>query len=645
MASAPNERLRFDIETDGYNELVITKKGDVTKEAKVVHCMWIQDLYDRSCTLYKGDDLVEGVKRLWAAKIIGGHNIIAFDIPVLERITGLAKPDECKPDDSLIRSRVLWPEHGSSPLPGGGMDLAAWGQALGCPKGDFQGPWNVWSLEMETYCFQDVLVHERIEEKLAAIPQNELVVRIEQTVSRIIAMQTANGWGFDLDGCDKLIHQLELERAGIMDELAKAFPDKVVRERMKTPDHYLLEGSHGNPIGKYPTKSAAEKEAKAKAKTSNLKPWADYFTITPGPMKVKETIIPFNPDSGQQIVERFKERYGWEPTEFTVNKGTKETTTTPKTDADVLSKLPYPEAKIILRAADNSKMLEALKDYSTRASNSRDGNIHGTINVQGAVTGRMTHNQPNTGNVYSTDAENNFDPRVRKLWRPTRKGWKVVGGDAQGLELRMLANRMAKYDGGAYGKILLESDIHDANAEILKLAVPTIVRKNAKTFIYGFIYGAGDAKAGKIVGKGSDVGKKMKNVFLQKLPALGRCIDDAKREAKTTGYVVLLDTRKVPCRHAYAALNTQLQGDGAVVMKVALMCFVDAMKKRGWKWGADWALMGNIHDEFQVECRPEIAEEVGKLIAWSIGEAGRRLKCKIQLDGSYKVGDTWAGTH
>lgn len=643
MAPRPNLWLRFDIEGNGLTELKITKKGDLVKECDRVHCMWVQDLYDRTMTLYKGDDLEEGVRRLWSAVRVSGHNHLTYDIPVLERITKLELPDSCKPEDTIIRSRVLWPEHNSSPFPGGGVDLAAWGEFLGCRKGEFHGPWDVWSQEMEDYCYQDVLVLEQIEEKLATVPQNELVVAIEHKVTRIISMQTANGWGYDLAGGDKLIQELEIDRAGINDELVKAFPDKVVREEMKTPAYWSAYNLLGGLIGRTTTKGELQGVVSQWCRENKQK--QSTVTFYPGPNRIKETVVPFNPDSGAHIVERLKEKYGWEPTEFTVNKETKQVTDTPRTDVEVLGKLPYPEVKIILRSNDNGKMLKDLIDYSKRAVNSRDGNIHGTVNVQGAVTGRMTHNQPNTGNVYATDANDEFDPRVRRLWRPTRKGWKVAGGDAQGLELRMLANRMAKYDGGAYGKLLIEDDIHVVNMNILKLEVPTINRKGAKTFIYGFVYGAGDAKAGKIVGKSSAIGKKMKAIFLQKLPALSKCIDDAKRAAKTLGYVVLLDSRKVPCRHDYAALNTQLQGDGAVVMKVALLAFFGEMKKRGYKWGVDWALMGNIHDEFQAECRPEIAEEVGKLIAWSIAEAGRRLNCKIPLEGSYKVGNTWAETH
>jgi DNA polymerase I-like protein with 3'-5' exonuclease and polymerase domains len=640
-----NERLLFDIEADGYNELVIDKKGKIVREAKVVHVMWVMNLDTQEMTLYKGDSLREGVMRLWAAAEINGHNIIAYDIPILERVTGLKRPANQPVNDTLIRSRLISPDTYDH-------SLEAWGKRLNCFKGDFKGPWDVWSQVMEDYCKQDVVVNFKIIQYLAKTKQNEMVVRIEHEVCKILARQTDNGWGFDKEFAEKLIAELEIERAGIMDELQRAFPPRI--EVMKTPAYYEIKSKTGKVIGKADTKGAAEKLLKGILAKAGVKRAQFTGTIEPGPMRTKEH--PFNPDSGDQIADRLIEKYKWVPVEMTES----EDNPKPKTDYDVLVKLPYPEVKLLLSYSDNVMVLDQAIDRLKRAGVSRDGRVHGSINGQGCVTGRMSHKQPNDGQVKKCEHGKPSAPglvpgpdpnhcncagvKMRRLYKP-RPGRKLVGADASGLELRMLANRMAVYDGGAYGKILLEGDIHSTNQTAAGLAT----RDNAKTFIYAFLYGAGDEKIGKVIGKGATEGKKLRARFLAGLPALAKLIDRCKSAAKDEGWLTLLDGRQVPCRSQHSALNTQLQGDGAIVMKVALLILDKALQARGFKPGitpdTDYEFCGNIHDEWQIECRPEIADEIGKMAVAAIAEAGKRLKCKIALAGEYKVGNNWAETH
>ena len=89
-------------------------------------------------------------------------------------------------------------------------------------------------------------------------------------------------------------------------------------------------------------------------------------------------------------------------------------------------------------------------------------------------------------------------------------GYKLVGCDASGLELRMLAHYLAFYDGGEYAKTVIEGDIHSLNQEAAGLET----RDQAKTFIYAFLYGAGDAKIGEIVGGSAREGQMLKRKFL-----------------------------------------------------------------------------------------------------------------------------------
>ena len=101
----------------------------------------------------------------------------------------------------------------------------------------------------------------------------------------------------------------------------------------------------------------------------------------------------------------------------------------------------------------------------------------------GAATGRCVHSHPNLAQVPS-------DERFRRLFLPT-EGQVMVGCDLSGVELRMLAHYLARYDGGRYADILINGDIHQVNAD--KIGVS---RKLVKNITYAFLYGAGDMKIG-----------------------------------------------------------------------------------------------------------------------------------------------------
>ena len=237
---------------------------------------------------------------------------------------------------------------------------------------------------------------------------------------------------------------------------------------------------------------------------------------------------------------------------------------------------------------------------------------------------------PNAGSIYG--------PECRECWS-VEEGNVLVGCDASGLELRMLAHYMK--DNG-YVRTVCEgsskdgTDVHTVNQRAAGLAS----RDNAKTFIYAFLYGAGDAKIGSIVGGSARDGTKLKAKFLQQTPALAKLIERVKKQA-AKGWVPGLDGRRIWVRSEHAALNSLLQGAGAIVMKKALVLFDNKVKAN--KWPVKY--VANVHDEFQLECPKEIAEEVGKAAKLSIVEAGEVFQLRCPLDGEYKIGRNWRETH
>jgi DNA polymerase I-like protein with 3'-5' exonuclease and polymerase domains len=249
-------------------------------------------------------------------------------------------------------------------------------------------------------------------------------------------------------------------------------------------------------------------------------------------------------------------------------------------------------------------------------------------------------------------------------------GKKLVGVDADGLELRMLGHYMARFDGGAYARAVVDgdkragTDAHSLNMKAVRLRT----RDGAKTWVYAYLYGAGDLKLGKTFYEdmadawregfnakhpGSrrerawmQHGKQGRSRIEQGFPALGELQKGVKAKAKQRSPKLRsLDGRLLHIRAQHSALNTLLQGAGAVVMKKALVLAYDAFLERGWVFGREFAFVLNVHDEFQMEVMPEYAEEVGAIAADAIRRAGEAFGLRVPLAGSSDIGQTWADTH
>jgi DNA polymerase I-like protein with 3'-5' exonuclease and polymerase domains len=237
----------------------------------------------------------------------------------------------------------------------------------------------------------------------------------------------------------------------------------------------------------------------------------------------------------------------------------------------------------------------------------------------------MSHSKPNLAQIPS-------DAQYRSLF-VVDEGSKLVGVDASGLELRMLAHYMGDEE---YTNLILGGDIHSYNQEAAGL--PT--RDNAKTFIYGFLYGAGDAKIGEIVRGGAKQGATLKRKFLQSLPALRRLLDRVG-VAAARGHIKGLDGRRVHVRSEHAALNTLLQSAGAIVMKKALVIAVGRLNEYSYPY----KLVAQVHDEFQVEVPEKYADRVGIIFRNAIRQAGEELNLTCPTEGDVKIGSSWADTH
>jgi DNA polymerase I len=598
-------RYIFDIETDGLLDAV-------TK----IHCLVLKNIDTGEVQTFVQHDepvaqnVADGLRVLMGAELAIGHNIIKFDYPVIEKLYPWFTFENTRLMDTLVCTRLIWSnikDHDADLMRKGRLptklfgshSLEAWGHRLGNYKGDFKGPWDTCTQEMVDYCVQDVEVTHALYEKILSKNYSREAINLEHQLASLMARQERNGFCFNEEKAGKLYAQLSQRRGDLERELKEYFGSWEV----KLPDFI--------------------------PKRDNKK--MGYKVGVPVP---KSKIVEFNPSSRDHIADRLINLYGWKPTEFT--DGGK-----PKVDETIIEKLDYPPCKLLTEYLMIQKRIGQLAEGDQAwLKLVKDGKIHGSVNTNGAVTGRATHSYPNISQVPSSTSP--YGPDCRELFT-VPKGWTLVGADASGLELRCLAHFMAKWDGGAYGDVLLTGDIHTQNQQAAGLET----RPQAKTFIYAFLYGAGDAKIGSIVGGGPEVGKKLKNRFLAKTPALKK-LKEAVQEAAKKGHLVGLDGRLVHVRSAHAALNTLLQSAGAIICKKWLVLLEEELQNGGLKhgWDGDYAFCAWSHDEVQIACRTaELAEIIAEKARQSVTLAGEYFNFRCPLAGESKIGSHWGETH
>jgi DNA polymerase-1 len=548
--------------------------------------------------------LAEGLERLRKAEKVVWHNGIGFDHHAINMVyPGTLREDQMV--DTLVMARLALPEERSH-------SLDEWGKRLGEFKGKYGGDFQTFDEELVIYARQDIVVLRKLYKHLKKLLDGwGASVDLEHEVAWALNKQERNGFCFDVKAAELLYAELRGEASELEAELKTIFPPI---ERSET----RIAGANNKTLGR--------RKGEPYTKT-----WFDEF----------------NPGSRQQIAERLQ-LLGWKPTEYGKDGY-------PTVDEATLAKLKYPEVQLILKYFALSKKIGMLAEGKAGWLKmvKKTGRIHGRVNPNGACTGRMSHSSPNVAQV-------DKDPRMRRLWIP-RVGWVLMGCDAEGLEARMLGHYLARYDGGSFsdrvvnGDKKVGTDVHSVNMKAIHKLGWLIDRDGAKTLLYALMYGAGDFKLATTVRENlrelgqpnpkipqKEMGLMIRRALIGAMQGLGKLVDAIKAAYKSKGYIVGLDGRHVVLRSDHSALNTLLQGAGAIVMKQALVLF---MRRHGDLHGTMFGLCANVHDEIQAECVPEIAAQLGQSFADCIEEAGKSLGVRCPLAGAFDVGASWAETH
>ena len=575
-------RLLWDLESDG-----------LLQEVSKVWCIATLDIDRGTTRSFRPNQILEAIEYLSKAEVLIGHNIIAYDLPVMNKLYGWVPNATIK--DTLVMSRTMYPnmmeldvifmrklqKKGVLFPPNliGKHSLAAWGYRLNNGKDHYED-WTHFTEEMMSYCEQDIQTNFTLWEKLQRRNENgkwNQALELEHNVHTNLMRMEKEGVPFNLPAALNLKEELASRKLIIYNELQEVFPPKVLQ------------------------------------------------------LKTKEKLIPFNPGSRKQIGERLM-AIGWKPKKLTELGNV--ILDEPTLDAIVETyQDKVPAVKVLGEYLMLSKRLGQLSEgkESFLHAVGADGKVHGRMNHMGCVTSRCSHNAPNMGQVVAAGSP--YGKEFRSLFYAP-EGYSFVGSDVSGLELRMLAHYMFPYDDGEYANEVLNGDIHTKNMKAAGLEN----RNQAKTFIYGFLYGAGAEKIGKIVGKGIKEGQRLIDNFLTATPALQKLRDNVRKAAER-GYLKGLDGREIPVRHNHASLNTLLQGNGAIICKTWYNYICSRAD------GVDAKVVLYVHDEVQTIVKNSYIETFQPVSQEGIRYAQNLYNIRVQLDTETKTGNTWYATH
>ncbi len=334
----------------------------------------------------------------------------------------------------------------------------------------------------------------------------------------------------------------------------------------------------------------------------------------------------FNPTSRDHIAWILQTHFGWTPTQMTA-------TGKPIIDETTLTQISNPFSKQCLRLLDLTKKLGMISEgvnawLKLVTTSSR---IHHHCSV-GCATHRCSHRNPNLAQVPS-------DERFRRLFIPT-PGLVMVGSDLSGIELRLLAHYLARYDDGKYADIILNGDIHAENAKKIG-----ITRKQVKTVTYAFLYGAGDKKIGTSFdgSLGEDQakrkGKEIRKAYVDAIEGLSDLLKAVKRAAER-GYVRGLDSRVISVDKGHKALNYLIQGSAATLAKRWMVLANCAATIE-----PDTHQLAFVHDELQYETPPHYVEDLKFLLEFTATQAGEYYNLRIPIAAESKAGINWSEVH
>ena len=410
-------------------------------------------------------------------------------------------------------------------------------------------------------------------------------VQLEHQVAHILQKQEEHGWYFD----ERAAYELESALRGELEEATE-----------------ILRRKYGFVAGTVFTPK----------RNNRTQGYVQGCPFT----KLKQ----LNPTSRDHIAWILKTHENWKPTQMTA-------TGKPVVDETVLKDIGSETAQLFLRCLDITKKLGMISEgvNAWQKLSTTCNRIHHHCGVA-TSTFRCAHRKPNLAQVPS-------DERFRKLFRATPT-YQMVSADLSGIELRMLAHYLSRYDNGRYQRILTTGDIHQTNADRIG-----ITRRQVKTVTYAFLYGAGNTKLGYSYDKllsekaASVKGAEIRKAYIAAIPGLADLLLACEKASKR-GYANAIDGRRISVDKGHKFLNYLLQGSAATIAKRWMVIVNECLPPDGHQ-------LSFVHDELNYECYPRFAEEFAKWLETAARLAGEHYNLRCPIAAEAKIGYTWADVH
>lgn len=666
-------RARFDTEGNGFYDAITA-----------IHCMSFSIAIKQPDGSFKRGPTTRAVghKQIIAAwEIVSAcdqavaHNGIGYDLFVLWKVLRLKLPETCEMVDTFVLSCLLYPDIEQED--GSRHSLEAWGQRLDNRKGSYEewcilnhiaDPWAEYRPEMGDYCDQDVEVLCDLDDHILADLAKwdwSQAARMEHQFAKDFAVQAQRGVMVDQPHIERLLRSIDKEmvrisgivepllppRGGTKGQLKEVTPPKIQFKKDGSPSANCLKWF-----------DQVEQQTDGKWRGQWQKAWHELPTPADemGERQPLQTEFPASL-ADQQHIKTWLMDMGWQPTMWSYKKS-----------KDAKGKMRFvrgDDGQLIPtwpKFHDKGKLCENLESIQTDFEHVKlvvrwvvirhrrglvqsikdairpDGTVSATGMALGTPTSRVTHKV--VANVPKADKDVLLGKECRAMFiaRPKRK---FTGVDAAGLELRCLGHYVGTpelIEMVCNGNSKDGTDIHSVLAKACYPLVPS--RAVQKNVTYAWLYGASDKKIGQTAGHGDGkaekVGAEIRAKLIAAIPGLDKLMKSIDKAAKA-GYVKAIDGRRIEIRGKHATLNMLLQSCGSILVKMA-QCYMN-MKIRKLKLDA-WQVI-SYHDEVQLDCFPEHAEQAGRLFIEGLQWAGRHVGFRCPLDGEVKVGLSWADTH
>jgi DNA polymerase-1 len=621
----------FDVEANGF-----------LNQATHVHCAVVKILGGASKS-FRPTQIREFLDYLDTFDVLIVHNGIGYDWPLLERLYGYKFKG--KKVDTLIMSRLLDPKrmvpYNCPNKQTGPNSIEAWGWRVGRGKPE-HNDWENFSEEMLHRCSEDTEILELtyyalLEEAKGKNWRNAFLLSFE--LFENLQKQEEYGWLVDQEHMKVCIRQLTKWIDRIDAVLTPRLPDVLEINETKKAGEFGYVKKPFLKSGKY-AENVVKWCADAGLRDDDRSVCGPFSRIS-----FRKVDLNSNAETKDYLLS-----LGWEPLEWnTDDEGSR---TSPKLSKDdPFDGLEDKVGKLVakrVQCRQRRSIVEGLQQLVRE-----DGRIASVVNTL-AVTGRATHrnivNIPAAGKSF-------FGKQMRRIFI-CREGYVLVGTDSDSCQLRMLGGRMGSSE---YIRALTTgdkskgTDLHSLTKKIGDIES----RDLAKNVMYCLLFGGGDTKLGKTA-KQYGNGKQLRERLYQGFDGLGALVERLTAEWKRTakqrynkkfnrmeyydGTITGLDGRPIKVPSEHQLLVYLLQSDEAIFMSRAYNTIWRELSSK-YEFGKDFGVVCFYHDEFTVECKKEIAEDVKRISEEAIAEAGRYYNIVCPHVGQGKIGNSWYAIH